>query len=86
MSFLLIFKFSGKFKRWKGCTHPVFTAIALKMSLSFVFSFRWLDRNEDDGQIVRELVPAGDGLRLFSEYIQIKNKNKKGQHIFLIIA
>lgn len=28
---------------------------------------RWLDRNEDDGQIVRELVPDGDGLRLFSE-------------------
>lgn len=30
---------------------------------------RWLDRNEDDGQIVRELVPAGDGLRLFSKRI-----------------
>ncbi|XP_071760769.2 lipoxygenase homology domain-containing protein 1 [Centroberyx gerrardi] len=28
--------------------------------------YRWLDRNEDDGQIVRELVPAGDGLRLFN--------------------
>lgn len=32
-----------------------------------VFYARWLDRNEDDGQIVRELVPAGDGLRLHSE-------------------
>lgn len=30
---------------------------------------RWLDRNEDDGQIVRELVPAGDGLRLFSKHV-----------------
>ena len=30
-------------------------------------SLRWLDRNEDDGQIVRELVPAGEGLRLHSE-------------------
>lgn len=34
--------------------------------------YRWLDRNEDDGQIVRELVPAGDGLRLFSEDPQLK--------------
>lgn len=32
----------------------------------FFLMCRWLDRNEDDGQIVRELVPAGDGLRLFS--------------------
>lgn len=28
---------------------------------------RWLDRNEDDGQIVRELVPTDDGQRLFSK-------------------
>jgi len=28
---------------------------------------RWLDRNEDDGQIVRELVPFSDGQRLYSE-------------------
>ncbi|XP_076139289.1 lipoxygenase homology domain-containing protein 1-like [Alosa pseudoharengus] len=27
---------------------------------------RWLDRNEDDGQIVRELVPTADGQRLFN--------------------
>lgn len=27
---------------------------------------RWLDRNEDDGQIVRELVPFSDGQRLYS--------------------
>ena len=33
----------------------------------FCVFFRWLDRNEDDGQIVRELSPAGDGLQLFSE-------------------
>uniref|UniRef100_A0A3Q3FXL6 PLAT domain-containing protein n=1 Tax=Labrus bergylta TaxID=56723 RepID=A0A3Q3FXL6_9LABR len=36
---------------------------------------RWLDRNEDDGQIVRELVPAGDGLRLFSERIKYYTNN-----------
>ena len=30
-------------------------------------SLRWLDRNEDDGQIIRELVPEGEGLRLHSE-------------------
>ncbi|CAL8278491.1 unnamed protein product [Merluccius merluccius] len=32
---------------------------------------RWLDRNEDDGQITRELVPAGDGMRLFNVSYQI---------------
>uniref|UniRef100_A0A3Q3VVE1 PLAT domain-containing protein n=1 Tax=Mola mola TaxID=94237 RepID=A0A3Q3VVE1_MOLML len=37
--------------------------------------FRWLDRNEDDGQIVRELVPAGDGLRLFSKSIKTGSVN-----------
>uniref|UniRef100_I3JKU2 Lipoxygenase homology PLAT domains 1 n=1 Tax=Oreochromis niloticus TaxID=8128 RepID=I3JKU2_ORENI len=36
--------------------------------------YRWLDRNEDDGQIVRELVPAGDGLRLFNVGYQIAIK------------
>ncbi|XP_075870025.1 lipoxygenase homology domain-containing protein 1 [Nelusetta ayraudi] len=42
--------------------------------------FRWLDRNEDDGQIVRELVPAGDGLRLFnvSYHIAIKTGSVNG--------
>ncbi|XP_026153735.1 lipoxygenase homology domain-containing protein 1 [Mastacembelus armatus] len=42
--------------------------------------FRWLDRNEDDGEIVRELVPAGDGLRLFnvSYHIAIKTGNVNG--------
>ncbi|XP_053732656.1 lipoxygenase homology domain-containing protein 1-like isoform X2 [Synchiropus splendidus] len=41
---------------------------------------RWLDRNEDDGQIVRELVPAGDGLRLFniSYHITIKTGSVNG--------
>lgn len=29
---------------------------------------RWLDRGEDDGQIVRELVPYADGQRLYSKY------------------
>uniref|UniRef100_A0A8C3ALE5 Lipoxygenase homology PLAT domains 1 n=1 Tax=Cyclopterus lumpus TaxID=8103 RepID=A0A8C3ALE5_CYCLU len=42
--------------------------------------FRWLDRNEDDGQIVRELVPAGDGLLLFnvSYHIAIKTGSVNG--------
>ncbi|XP_067431501.1 lipoxygenase homology domain-containing protein 1-like [Thunnus thynnus] len=42
--------------------------------------YRWLDRNEDDGQIVRELVPAGDGLRLFnvSYHIAIKTGSVNG--------
>ncbi|XP_056875603.1 lipoxygenase homology domain-containing protein 1 [Takifugu flavidus] len=42
--------------------------------------FRWLDHNEDDGQIVRELVPAGDGLRLFnvSYHIAIKTGSVNG--------
>ncbi|XP_070707153.1 lipoxygenase homology domain-containing protein 1 [Pempheris klunzingeri] len=42
--------------------------------------FRWLDRNEDDGQIVRELVPDGDGLRLFniSYHIAIKTGSVNG--------
>lgn len=39
------------------------------------FSFRWLDHNEDDGQIVRELVPAGNGLRLFSKPVLGKKNN-----------
>ncbi|KAA8578774.1 hypothetical protein FQN60_009195 [Etheostoma spectabile] len=40
----------------------------------------WLDRNEDDGQIVRELVPAGDGLRLFnvSYHFAIKTGSVNG--------
>lgn len=29
---------------------------------------RWLDRSEDDGQIVRELVPFADGQRLYSKW------------------
>ncbi|KAK5900382.1 hypothetical protein CgunFtcFv8_025344 [Champsocephalus gunnari] len=42
--------------------------------------FRWLDRNEDDGQIVRELSPAGDGLLLFnvSYHISIKTGSVSG--------
>ncbi|KAM4634346.1 lipoxygenase homology domain-containing protein 1 [Polymixia lowei] len=41
---------------------------------------RWLDRNEDDGQIVRELVPDGDGLRLFnvSYHIAVKTGSING--------
>ncbi|XP_077594101.1 lipoxygenase homology domain-containing protein 1 [Stigmatopora nigra] len=42
--------------------------------------YRWLDRNEDDGQIVRDLVPAGEGLRLFnvSYHIAIKTGSVNG--------
>uniref|UniRef100_A0A4W4F748 PLAT domain-containing protein n=1 Tax=Electrophorus electricus TaxID=8005 RepID=A0A4W4F748_ELEEL len=41
---------------------------------------RWLDRNEDDGQIVRELVPFSDGQRLFnvSYHIAVKTGNISG--------
>uniref|UniRef100_A0AAY4CCY2 PLAT domain-containing protein n=1 Tax=Denticeps clupeoides TaxID=299321 RepID=A0AAY4CCY2_9TELE len=41
---------------------------------------RWLDRNEDDGQIVRELVPFADGQRLFniSYQIAVKTGNISG--------
>ncbi|KAM9810394.1 lipoxygenase homology domain-containing protein 1-like [Neosynchiropus ocellatus] len=35
---------------------------------------RWLDRSEDDGQIVRELVPLTDGQRLFNVNYQIAVK------------
>ncbi|KAI3361755.1 hypothetical protein L3Q82_002099 [Scortum barcoo] len=43
-------------------------------------AIEWLDRNEDDGQIVRELVPDGDGLRLFnvSYHIAIKTGSVNG--------
>lgn len=44
-------------------------------------AFRWLDRNGDDGQIVRELVPTEDGQRLFSKstttYIQTFTQTHK---------
>lgn len=33
--------------------------------------FRWLDRSEDDGQIVRELLPFSDGQRLYSKYEEL---------------
>ncbi|KAJ7993944.1 hypothetical protein DPEC_G00259930 [Dallia pectoralis] len=41
---------------------------------------RWLDRNEDDGQIVRELVPFSDGQRLYnmSYHISVKTGNISG--------
>ncbi|XP_035234693.1 lipoxygenase homology domain-containing protein 1 isoform X2 [Anguilla anguilla] len=41
---------------------------------------RWLDRNEDDGQIVRELVPTADGQRLFtiSYHISVKTGSISG--------
>ncbi|XP_060788698.1 lipoxygenase homology domain-containing protein 1 [Neoarius graeffei] len=35
---------------------------------------RWLDRNEDDGQIVQELVPFADGQKLFNSSIHIEVK------------
>ncbi|XP_055036930.2 lipoxygenase homology domain-containing protein 1 [Misgurnus anguillicaudatus] len=42
--------------------------------------YRWLDRNEDDGQIVRELVPTEDGQRLFNigYHIAIKTGSING--------
>uniref|UniRef100_A0A8C9S0Y2 Lipoxygenase homology PLAT domains 1 n=1 Tax=Scleropages formosus TaxID=113540 RepID=A0A8C9S0Y2_SCLFO len=41
--------------------------------------YRWLDQNEDDGQIVRELVPSGDGQRLHSDYhIAVKTGSISG--------
>ncbi|XP_059398613.1 lipoxygenase homology domain-containing protein 1 [Carassius carassius] len=42
--------------------------------------YRWLDRNEDDGQIVRELVPTDDGQRLFTVgyHIAIKTGSING--------
>ncbi|XP_072243054.1 lipoxygenase homology domain-containing protein 1 [Leuresthes tenuis] len=41
---------------------------------------RWLDRNEDDGQIVRELVPFSDGQRLYNinYYIAVKTGDIPG--------
>ncbi|KAK2899220.1 hypothetical protein Q8A67_010638 [Cirrhinus molitorella] len=41
---------------------------------------RWFDRNEDDGQIVRELVPRADGQRLYnvSYHIAVKTGNVSG--------
>ncbi|KAM3867839.1 lipoxygenase homology domain-containing protein 1 [Diretmus argenteus] len=41
---------------------------------------RWLDRNEDDGQIVRELVPFSNGQRLYnvSYHIAVKTGNIPG--------
>ncbi|XP_061586231.1 lipoxygenase homology domain-containing protein 1 [Cololabis saira] len=41
---------------------------------------RWLDRNEDDGQIVRELVPFSDGQRLYnySYHVAVKTGNIPG--------
>ncbi|XP_029365801.1 lipoxygenase homology domain-containing protein 1-like [Echeneis naucrates] len=41
---------------------------------------RWLDRNEDDGQIVRELVPFSDGQRLYNldYHIAVKTGNIPG--------
>lgn len=38
------------------------------VSTSLHTFFRWLDRSEDDGQIVRELLPFLDGQRLYSKY------------------
>ncbi|KAG9353677.1 hypothetical protein JZ751_011799, partial [Albula glossodonta] len=42
--------------------------------------YRWLDQNEDDGQIVRELVPTGDGQRLhnISYHIAVKTGSING--------
>uniref|UniRef100_A0A3Q2DDY8 Lipoxygenase homology PLAT domains 1b n=1 Tax=Cyprinodon variegatus TaxID=28743 RepID=A0A3Q2DDY8_CYPVA len=43
------------------------------------FPCNWLDRNEDDGQITRELVPFSDGQRLYISYqIAIKTGDIPG--------
>uniref|UniRef100_A0A3Q3R3S5 PLAT domain-containing protein n=1 Tax=Monopterus albus TaxID=43700 RepID=A0A3Q3R3S5_MONAL len=43
------------------------------------FPCYWLDRNEDDGQIVRELVPFADGQRLYIDYhISVKTGHVSG--------
>uniref|UniRef100_A0A3Q3WIH2 PLAT domain-containing protein n=1 Tax=Mola mola TaxID=94237 RepID=A0A3Q3WIH2_MOLML len=43
------------------------------------FPCSWLDRNEDDGQIVRELMPFSDGQRLYINYhIAVKTGNVPG--------
>uniref|UniRef100_A0A3Q1F1I1 Lipoxygenase homology PLAT domains 1b n=1 Tax=Acanthochromis polyacanthus TaxID=80966 RepID=A0A3Q1F1I1_9TELE len=43
------------------------------------FPCNWLDRNEDDGQIVRELVPFSEGQRLYVDYhIAVKTGNIPG--------
>uniref|UniRef100_A0A8C9SD10 Lipoxygenase homology PLAT domains 1 n=1 Tax=Scleropages formosus TaxID=113540 RepID=A0A8C9SD10_SCLFO len=41
---------------------------------------RWLDRNEDDGQVVQELVPFQDGQRLYnvSYHVSVKTGNVRG--------
>lgn len=39
------------------------------LSTSLRVSVRWLDRSEDDGQIVRELLPFSDGQRLYSKFV-----------------
>ncbi|XP_053543932.1 lipoxygenase homology domain-containing protein 1 [Ictalurus punctatus] len=48
--------------------------------MGFIPPVRWLDRSEDDGQIVRELVPSADGQRLFnvSYHIAIKTGSISG--------
>lgn len=43
----------------------------VSLSIVSLSQFRWLDRNEDDGQIVRELVPFADGQRLFSKFLLV---------------
>ncbi|KAF6729132.1 Lipoxygenase homology domain-containing protein 1 [Oryzias melastigma] len=59
---------------------PESAAIEFPCNRQGGFFNMWLDQNEDDGQIIRELVPAGEGLRLFnvSYHIAIKTGSVNG--------
>lgn len=60
------FHATGNYSReWIG---RLFHKHVLSQYFSLDAFFRWLDRSEDDGQIVRELLPFSDGQRLFSKY------------------
>lgn len=48
--------------------YEVYDAGLYYLSASLHVFFRWLDRSEDDGQIVRELLPFSDGQRLYSKF------------------
>ncbi|KTF89799.1 hypothetical protein cypCar_00010796 [Cyprinus carpio] len=55
-------------------------SLCAKAYFKLFCQYKWLDRNEDDGQIVRELVPTDDGQRLFTVgyHIAIKTGSING--------
>ncbi|KAF3695639.1 Lipoxygenase -like proteiny domain-containing protein 1 [Channa argus] len=57
-----------------------FISLSANARLKFSQQQVWLDRNEDDGQIVRELVPLSDGQRLYNVdyHIAVKTGNIPG--------